>query len=154
MTLKIGIMAGNADPAALDAVRDAERLGIDSVWAPEAWMYDALTPLAYLAAITERVRLATGVVQLGARSPAMLAMSALSMQKMSDGRKLRLSTRQYYGSKFEAAANRTTQDSLFVAKTQMVRFAKLTFATESLKVQPFDPNNKIFRLYELIERLN
>lgn len=86
MTLKIGIMAGNADPAALDAVRDAERLGVDSVWAPEAWMYDALTPLAYLAAITERVRLATGIVQLGARSPAMLAMSALSMQKMSDGR--------------------------------------------------------------------
>lgn len=86
MTLKIGIMAGNAEPAALDAVRDAERLGIDSVWAPEAWMYDALTPLAYLAAITERVRLATGIVQLGARSPAMLAMSALSMQKMSDGR--------------------------------------------------------------------
>ncbi len=86
MTLKIGIMAGNADPAALDSMRDAEQLGVDSVWAPEAWMYDALTPLAYIAAITDRVRLATGIVQLGARSPAMLAMSALAMQKMSDGR--------------------------------------------------------------------
>lgn len=79
-------MAGSADSATLNSMRDAEALGIDSIWAPEAWMYDAFTPLAYLAAITERVRLATGAVQLGARSPAMLAMSALAMQKMSDGR--------------------------------------------------------------------
>ncbi|NND76288.1 MAG: LLM class flavin-dependent oxidoreductase [Ilumatobacter sp.] len=86
MTLRIGITPPGADRAALEFVRDAERLGIDSVWVPEAWMYDALTPLGYLAAITDRIRLATGVVQLGARSPAMLAMSALALQKMSDGR--------------------------------------------------------------------
>jgi F420-dependent oxidoreductase-like protein len=86
VSLQIGIMPGGADKASLDAVRDAERLGVASVWAPEAWMYDALTPLGYLAAITDKVRLATGVVQLGARSPAMLAMSALALQKMSDGR--------------------------------------------------------------------
>ncbi len=86
MTLRIGVMPGGADKAALEAVRDAERLGVESVWVPEAWMYDALTPLGYLAAITEQMRLATGVVQLGARSPAMLAMSALALQKMSDGR--------------------------------------------------------------------
>lgn len=86
MSLRIGIMPPGADKASLEYVRDAERLGVDSVWSPEAWVYDALTPLAYLAAITERVRLATGVVQLGARSPAMLAMSALALQKMSDNR--------------------------------------------------------------------
>ncbi len=86
MSLRIGIMPGGADKAALEAVRDAERLGADSVWVPEAWMYDALTPIGYLAAITEKIRLATGVVQLGARSPALLAMSALALQKMSDGR--------------------------------------------------------------------
>ena len=74
------------DRASLDFVRDAERLGVDSVWVPEAWMYDALTPLGYLAAITDRIRLAAGVVQLGARSPAMLAMSALTLQEMSEGR--------------------------------------------------------------------
>lgn len=84
--LQIGVLPPGLDDAGFDFVRNAERLGVDSVWAPEAWMYDALTPLAYLAAITERVRLATGVVQLGARSPAMLAMSALAMQKMSGGR--------------------------------------------------------------------
>ena len=84
--LQIGVLPAGLDDAGLDFVRQAEALGVDSVWTPEAWMYDALTPLGYLAAITERVRLATGVVQLGARSPAMLAMSALALQKMSGGR--------------------------------------------------------------------
>lgn len=86
MSLRVGITPPALDRAALDFVRDAEDLGIDSLWAPEAWMYDALTPLAYFAAATERIRLASGVVQLGARSPALLAMSALALQRMSDGR--------------------------------------------------------------------
>lgn len=84
--LRVGVMPPGADRVALEYVREAERLGAESVWAPEAWMYDALTPLGYLAAITERMRLAAGVVQLGARSPAMLAMSALALQAMSGGR--------------------------------------------------------------------
>lgn len=86
MTLRVGVMPPGVDRASLEFVREAERLGADSVWVPEAWMYDALTPLGYLAAITDRIRLAAGVVQLGARSPAMLAMSALAMQQMSEGR--------------------------------------------------------------------
>lgn len=86
MPIAIGITVGRAERASLEAVRDAERLGVESIWVPEAWMYDALTPLGYLAAITERVRLATAIVQLGARTPAMLAMSALAMQAMSEGR--------------------------------------------------------------------
>ena len=85
-TLRVGITPPGADRASLEYVRDAEQLGVESVWVPEAWMYDALTPLGYLAAITDRLRLATGVVQLGARSPAMLAMSALALQEMSGGR--------------------------------------------------------------------
>ena len=64
----------------------AERLGIDSLWAPEAWAFDAFTPLAYVAAQTETIRLGTAIAQLGARTPAMLAMSALSMQVLSHGR--------------------------------------------------------------------
>lgn len=67
-------------------VREAEALGVDSVWMAEAWGYDALTPLAFLAAKTSRIRLATGIAQLGARTPAMLAMSAMSMQALSGGR--------------------------------------------------------------------
>jgi F420-dependent oxidoreductase-like protein len=56
------------------------------VWVPEAWGQDALTPLAYLAARTARIRLGSGIVQLGARTPANLAMSALSLQALSGNR--------------------------------------------------------------------
>ena len=69
-------------------VRDAERLGAAQVWVPEAWGYDALTPLAYLASVTSSITLASGIVQIGARSPAMLAMSAMSLQALSGGRLL------------------------------------------------------------------
>jgi len=84
--LRIGILPPSLDATGVDYVRNAEQLGANSVWTPEAWMYDALTPLGLLAGVTERIRLATGVVQLGARSPAMLAMSALTLQKMSGDR--------------------------------------------------------------------
>jgi F420-dependent oxidoreductase-like protein len=70
----------------VDFVVEAERLGADSVWVAEAWGHDALTPLAFLAAKTDRIHLATGIAQLGARTPAMLAMSAMSMQALSNGR--------------------------------------------------------------------
>jgi F420-dependent oxidoreductase-like protein len=86
MTLRVGISALPFTPEGLDLVREAERLGADSVWVPEFWAADALTPLAYLAARTSTIRLATGIVQLGARTPAMLAMSAQSMQALSGGR--------------------------------------------------------------------
>ncbi len=86
MTLTIGILPPSLDESAVDYVRNAERIGVEAVWTPEAWMYDALTPLGYFAAVTERIRLGTGIVQLGARSPAMLAMSAFALQKMSNGR--------------------------------------------------------------------
>jgi F420-dependent oxidoreductase-like protein len=70
----------------VDFVVEADRLGAHSVWVPEAWGQDALTPLAYLAARTGRIRLGSGIVQLGARTPANLAMSALSLQALSGDR--------------------------------------------------------------------
>ena len=73
-------------PGAVEFAVAAERLGVDSVWIPEVWGYDALTGLAYLAAKTSTLRLGTFVVQLGSRSPAMLATSALSLQELSGGR--------------------------------------------------------------------
>lgn len=86
MSLSIGITPPGLDQASLAFVREAERVGVTSVWVPETWVYDAFTPLGYLAATTETMRLATGIAQLGARTPAVLAMSALALQKMSDGR--------------------------------------------------------------------
>lgn len=77
------------DPHHPDAgafAREAERLGVDSLWVPEVWGYDALTGLAHLAAQTSTIGLGTFVVQLGSRSPALLATSALSLQSLSGGR--------------------------------------------------------------------
>lgn len=73
-------------PGAVEFAVAAERLGVDSVWIPEVWGYDALTGLAYLAAKTSTLRLGTFVVQLGSRSPALLATSAMSLQELSGGR--------------------------------------------------------------------
>jgi len=67
-------------------VVEAERLGVDSVWSAEAWGYDAITPLAYLAAKTSRIRLGTGIIQIGSRTPAMIAMTALTMATLSQDR--------------------------------------------------------------------
>ncbi len=67
-------------------VVEAEKLGVDSAWSAEAWGYDAITPLAYLAARTSRIRLGTGIMQIGSRTPAMIAMTALSMAALSHNR--------------------------------------------------------------------
>jgi alkanesulfonate monooxygenase SsuD/methylene tetrahydromethanopterin reductase-like flavin-dependent oxidoreductase (luciferase family) len=86
MTLRIGVLATAFDADGVEFVRQAERLGADCAWSLEFWAGDAFTPLAYLAGQTSTIRLATGIAQLGARTPAMLAMSALSMQALSGGR--------------------------------------------------------------------
>jgi F420-dependent oxidoreductase-like protein len=84
--MQIGIAANVTGPEEAQFVRDAERLGVSSVWVAEAWGQDAFTPLAYLAARTERIALGTAIAQLGARTPANLAMTAMSMQLLSGGR--------------------------------------------------------------------
>jgi len=86
MTLRVGIGVGSIDDESVEFVREAERLGADSVWVPEYWAADAFTPLAFLAASTSTIRLATGIAVLGARTPAMLAMTAMSVQALSRGR--------------------------------------------------------------------
>lgn len=84
MRVAIGTVVLTAED--VDFVVEADKLGAHSVWVPEAWGQDALTPLAYLAARTSSIRLGSGIVQVGARTPANLAMTALSLQTLSDGR--------------------------------------------------------------------
>jgi F420-dependent oxidoreductase-like protein len=67
-------------------VVDAERLGVDTVWSAEAWGPDGVVPLAYLAALTSRIRLASGVLQVSARSASMTAMTAITLDHLSGGR--------------------------------------------------------------------
>ncbi|WIM87847.1 LLM class flavin-dependent oxidoreductase [Candidatus Mycobacterium wuenschmannii] len=84
--MQIGAMIEPRLPGAADFAMAAEQAGVSSLWIPEVWGYDALTGLAYLAAKTSSIRLGTFVVQLGSRSPALLATSALSLQELSAGR--------------------------------------------------------------------
>ncbi len=67
-------------------VVDAETLGVDTVWSAEAWGTDGIVPLAYLAALTSRIRLATGILQITARAAPMTAMTAMTLDHVSNGR--------------------------------------------------------------------
>ena len=86
MTLSIGVMTVGVNDGFLDYAREAEALGASSVWTAEFWGIDAFTPLAAIAAVTERIGLGTGIAQIGARTPAMLAMNAMGVQGISNGR--------------------------------------------------------------------
>ena len=66
--------------------RTAESLGFHSVWTAEAWGADAITPLAWIGAQTSRIRLGTAIMQIPARTPAMAAMTAMSLDALSGGR--------------------------------------------------------------------
>jgi len=72
----------------LEIVREAERLGYDSVWTAEAYGSDAATILGWLAGQTERIKLGSAIFQMPARSPAMTAMTAATLDQLSGGRML------------------------------------------------------------------
>lgn len=84
--LQLGYWGQMPSPDWVERAVEAERLGFTSVWTAEAWGSDAFTPLAYLAAHTEKVQLGTGVVQLAARTPTATAMSAITLDYLSNGR--------------------------------------------------------------------
>jgi len=87
--MKLGIMvewAGRHVDIPIPWIRRAEQLGYDSVWTAEAYGSDAITPLAYIAAHTERIRLGTAVIQADARTPASTAMSIATLDEISGGR--------------------------------------------------------------------
>src|SRR5438552_1878411 len=69
-----------------DLIRAAEHLGFHSIWAAESYGSDAVTPVAWVAARTERIRIGTAIMQMGARSPAMTAMTATTLDQLSGGR--------------------------------------------------------------------
>jgi len=84
--LNTGYWAGGPPPGAADAILEAERLGLHSVWTAEAYGSDALIPLAWWGAATERIKLGTAIVQISARTPAATAMAAMTLDHLSQGR--------------------------------------------------------------------
>jgi F420-dependent oxidoreductase-like protein len=94
MTLRLGVNLGYQDWAnglaqAVATVQHAERLGFDSAWTAEAYGTDAVTPLTWLMAHTERINVGSAIMQMPARTPAMTAMTAATLDGMS-GERFRL----------------------------------------------------------------
>ncbi len=86
MRIGLGInYAGGFKEVAVE-VADLEQAGLDIVFVPEAYSYDAVSGLGYLAAKTERVQLASGILQLYTRTPTLTAMTAAGLDYVSDGR--------------------------------------------------------------------
>ena len=90
MSLKLGLQLRDWRPdrphEMVELVKRAESLGFDAVFTAEAWGTDGFSPLVWLAAHTEKIRLGTGIVPLSARTPAATAMHALTLDHLSHGR--------------------------------------------------------------------
>ncbi len=88
--LKLGLGTGywsSGPPPGIDeTIAMAEDLGYDSVWAAEAYGSDAITPLAWWGAKTKKIKLGTSIAQISARTPAALAMAAMTLDHLSEGR--------------------------------------------------------------------
>jgi len=87
--VKLGLVFGYSGAEVqvpMDLILEAERLGYDSVWSAEAWGSDAVTPVAWVLARTTRIKAGTAIMQMAARTPAMTAMTAMTLDQLSGGR--------------------------------------------------------------------
>ena len=86
MRIGLGINYGGGFKEVAAEVADLERAGLDIVFVPEAYSFDAVSALGYLAAKTDRLELASGILQLYTRTPTLTAMTAAGLDYVSDGR--------------------------------------------------------------------
>jgi F420-dependent oxidoreductase-like protein len=87
--MRLGILlryTGEVGGPRMDDVLEAERLGYDSVWAGESYGTDAVTPIAWVLARTSKIKAGTGIMQMSARTPTCAAMTAATLQAMSQNR--------------------------------------------------------------------
>tara|TARA_Y100000588_G_scaffold370571_1_gene440874 strand:- start:777 stop:1817 length:1041 start_codon:yes stop_codon:yes gene_type:complete len=87
--MKLGLLIGYSGAEyrlPMELVLEAESVGFDSVWAAEAWGSDAITPLAWILSRTTKLKAGTAICQIPARTPANLAMTAMTLDQLSAGR--------------------------------------------------------------------
>ena len=87
--MKLGFLLGYSGKQVnipIDLIRQAESMGFDSVWTAEAYGNDAVTSATWVLAQTEKIRVGTAIMQMPARTPAMCAMTAMSLDQLSGGR--------------------------------------------------------------------
>jgi F420-dependent oxidoreductase-like protein len=84
--LALGYWGAEPIPGFVELAQEAERLGFESVWTAEAYGSDVFTPLTWIGARTSKIKLGTGLVQISARTPASVAMTAATLDHLSEGR--------------------------------------------------------------------
>jgi F420-dependent oxidoreductase-like protein len=87
--MKLGFLLGYSGKQInipMDLIKQAESMGYDSVWTAEAYGNDAVSTATWVLAQTEKIRVGTAIMQMPARSPAMTAMTAMSLSQLSGGR--------------------------------------------------------------------
>ena len=135
----------------LEIVQEAERIGYDSVWAAEAYGSDTATVLAWLAAGTERIHVCSGIFQMPARSPAMTAMTAATIDQLSGGRfRLGLGpsgpqvSEGWHGVRFDRQLQRTRE---YVEVVRMaLRRERLEYHGETIELPLPDGPGKALKL--------
>jgi F420-dependent oxidoreductase-like protein len=142
---------GGAPQEQLDLARDAEALGFDSLWAAEAYGSDAATVLAWLAHGTRTIKLGSAIFQLPARSAAMTAMTAATLDQLSGGRfRLGLGTsgpqvaEGWHGQRFARPLQRT-RDYVAVVRLALAR-APVEYRGPTLRLPLPDGPGKALRL--------
>jgi F420-dependent oxidoreductase-like protein len=89
LNMKLGLLAGYSNATMsvpMEMIEQAESLGFSSVWTAEAWGSDAVTPATWILAHTEKIKVGTAIMQMPARTPAMTAMTAMTLHGLSGGR--------------------------------------------------------------------
>jgi F420-dependent oxidoreductase-like protein len=144
-----GMGIGREDQLAV--VQEAERLGFDSVWAAEAYGSDAATVLAWLAAGTTTIRLGSAIFQMPARSPAMTAMTAATLDELSGGRMMLgigssgpQVAEGWHGQRFARQLQRT-REYVAVVRQALAR-ERLSFAGETITLPLPDGPGKPLKL--------
>jgi len=87
--MKLGLIAGYSGKKIsipIDAIKHAESLGYESVWTSEAYGSDAVTPAAWMLAHTSKIKVGTAIMQMPGRTPAMAAMTAMTLSQLSNNR--------------------------------------------------------------------
>src|SRR3954454_14527267 len=135
----------------LEIVREAERLGYDSVWAAEAYGSDAATILGWLAGQTERIKIGSAIFQMPARSPAVTAMTAATLDQLSGGRMLLgigssgpQVAEGWHGQRFGRQLQRT-REYVAVVRKALAR-ERLEFRGETLELPLADGPGKALKL--------
>jgi F420-dependent oxidoreductase-like protein len=154
--VKLGINIGYwglglTAPEQLELVREAERLGYDSVWTAEAYGSDAATILGWLAGQTERIKLGSAIFQMPGRSPALTAMTAATLDQLSGGR-MRLGigssgpqvAEGWHGQRFAKQLQRT-REYVAVVRMALAR-ERVQFRGETLELPLPDGPGKALKL--------